>query len=299
MAVYYKWIKGCAPGATLDTKQWTYINWGDKSAFSSSDTNQTEALPKLYARIGKDDASVSTSGSAVALGYILTNNVKGVEVEPLWKFKAQPQFSSGIQIGLSTTGSVTHPTLTSSGSTLLVSSDTIFNSTAVSSVKMLGGLTIDKTITVNSTGDKSIYTKGSVSIDKNLDVKGNMTVTGNMAATGSCTALYFNATSDRRAKENIKPANYSALDLIKKLPIYNYNYKQQPHEHMTGILAQDLLIAQPSDLDLVSNINASGENGDFMSIKNDKLIFILMKAIQEQQEEIENLKDKIEKIKNL
>jgi hypothetical protein len=158
---------------------------------------------------------------------------------------------------------------------------------------MLGGLTTDKTITVNSTGDKSIYTKGSVLIDKNLGVKENI------VATGSCTALYFNATSDRRAKENIKPANYSALDLIKRLPIYNYNYKQQPNEHMTGILAQDLLVAQPSELDLVSNINATGENGDFMSIKNDKLIFILMKAIQEQQEEIENLKDKIEKIKNL
>ena len=293
MAVYYKWIKGCAPGATLDTKQWTYINWGDKSAFSSSDTNQTEALPKLYARIGKNDASVSTSGGAVALGYILTNNVKGVEVETLWKFKEQPQFRNGVQIGLSTTGSVAHPTLTSSGSMLLISSDTTFNSTAAGSVKMLGGLVVDKTITVNNTGNQSIYTKGSVLIDKNLNVKENI------VATGSCTALYFNATSDRRAKENIKPANYSALDLIKKLPIYNYNYKQQPNEHMIGILAQDLLVAQPSELDLVSNINATGENGDFMSIKNDKLIFILMKAIQEQQEEIENLKDKIEKIKNL
>ena len=105
-------------------------------------------------------------------------------------------------------------------------------------------------------------------------------------------ALFFNATSDRRAKENIQLANYSALDLIKKLPIYTYNYKNHK-ENMTGILAQDLLKEQPNELDLVSNIYATGENNDYMSIKQDKLIFVLMKAIQEQQEEIALLKEKI------
>jgi hypothetical protein len=105
-------------------------------------------------------------------------------------------------------------------------------------------------------------------------------------------ALFFNATSDRRAKENIQLANYSALDLIKKLPIYTYNYKNHK-ENMTGILAQDLLKEQPDELDLVSNIYATGENNDYMSIKQDKLIFVLMKAIQEQQEEIALLKEKI------
>ena len=65
---------------------------------------------------------------------------------------------------------------------------------------------------------------------------------------------------------------------------------------MTGILAQDLLKVQPENLDLVSNKNATGIDGDYMSIKNDKLMFVLMKAIQEQQEEIQALK---EEIKNL
>ena len=66
---------------------------------------------------------------------------------------------------------------------------------------------------------------------------------------------------------------------------------------MTGILAQDLLAAQPEGLDLVSNINATGVDGDYMSIKNDKLMFVLMKAIQEQQEQIEALKEEIKKLK--
>ena len=112
-----------------------------------------------------------------------------------------------------------------------------------------------------------------------------------------CEAVYFNATSDIRAKENIKPATYNALELINKLQIYTYNYINKP-ESVTGIIAQELLEAQPKELDLVSNINASGENGDYMSIKNDKLMFVLMKAIQEQQKEIEELRKLVENDKN-
>ena len=63
-------------------------------------------------------------------------------------------------------------------------------------------------------------------------------------------------------------------------------------------MAQELLEAQPKELDLVSNINASGENGDYMSIKNDKLMFVLMKAIQEQQEKIEALEYELQCLKN-
>ena len=53
----------------------------------------------------------------------------------------------------------------------------------------------------------------------------------------------------------------------------------------------------PEELDLVTNINATGENNDYMSIKNDKLMFVLMKAIQEQQKQIEQLKSEIANIK--
>ena len=77
---------------------------------------------------------------------------------------------------------------------------------------------------------------------------------------------------------------------------YLVNYKNS-NETVTVILAQDLLEAQPKELDLVTNINATGENNDYMSIKNDKLMFVLMKAIQEQQEQIEQLKSEIDNIK--
>lgn len=106
-----------------------------------------------------------------------------------------------------------------------------------------------------------------------------------------CRALYFSATSDRRAKENIQPCTISALDFINKIKVFSFNYKTNK-EKTIGIMAQDVLDTDLKDL-LVDNINATGFYGDYMSIKEDKLIFVLLKAIQEQQKEIEDLKAKL------
>ena len=81
--------------------------------------------------------------------------------------------------------------------------------------------------------------------------------------------------------------------MIKNLPVYTFNYKEN-NEPSIGIMAQDLLKFQSEDLDLVVNKDATGKDNDYMSIKEDKLIYILMKAIQEQQSEIEALKSKID-----
>ena len=171
-------------------------------------------------------------------------------------------------------------------STLTVNKTTLLQSTLeVNSTATFNGI-----VSIKDTTPATSATSGA------LKVTGGIGVGGAIYSGSSCTAEYFNATSDKRAKENIRPANYSALELIKKLPVYIYNYKNS-HETVTGILAQDLLEVQPEGLNLVSNINATGKNDDYMSIKNDKLMFVLMKAIQEQQEQIEQLKSEIDNIK--
>lgn len=106
-----------------------------------------------------------------------------------------------------------------------------------------------------------------------------------------CRALYFSATSDKRAKENIEPCTLSALDFINKITVFSFNYKNYK-DRTIGIMAQDVLNTDLKDL-LVDNIDATGLHGDYMSIKEDKLIFVLLKAIQEQQKEIEDLKAKL------
>lgn len=331
MAVFYKWIKGCNAGASTDSGQWTYLKWSN----GYDDTHgSSERLPTLHACNGKQDTL--TGNNVYNLGYILTNSAKGIMIEEDWCFnydtmlffgkqgsyEVEP-YSRKIGVNCFATGnsddgnkfylytnnwtikdsmgydnpnkptkydtimqiygkdrtksdSESHVDFTSlvNMQNLNVSTDTKLNE-----LEVTGTTTLNDKLTINCENEKSIETTGGIYSDK------------------QCEALYFNARSDKRAKENITPATYNALDLIKNLPIYNFNYKSKPEEKVTGILAQDLLEVQPEGLDLVSNVNATGEDGDYMSIKNDKLMFVLMKAIQEQQEQIEKLQTELKQLK--
>lgn len=113
---------------------------------------------------------------------------------------------------------------------------------------------------------------------------------------GYVKAPYFNATSDARAKENIRKADFSALSIVNSLPVYNFNYKDS-NKPSIGIIAQEAAKFNIDDFSLVENIEATGENGDYMSIKESKLIYVLMKAVQEQQEQIEKLQAEIKQLK--
>ena len=305
MAVYYKWIKGCAVNSTLETGLWTYLKWGSGNV-GTSVTN----LPHIYTYKGKQDNPETEND----LGYILTNKATDISLESDWKFNNNHSLSfynnNSIPVEKAKFYSDTNTFYISTQDWIINNSsgsnETIMHYYGGTTKKIeigntnypthvLGTLKVNSTATfqdtiIESTTDATSAATGA------LKVAGGIGVGGAIYSGSSCTAEYFNATSDKRAKENIRPANYSALDLIKKLPVYIYNYKNN-NETVTGILAQDLLEAQPEELNLVSNINATGENNDYMSIKNDKLMFVLMKAIQEQQEQIEQLKSEIANIK--
>lgn len=108
--------------------------------------------------------------------------------------------------------------------------------------------------------------------------------------TGKNSAGYFITTSDRRAKENIQDMNFNALDLVLKTPIYSFDYKETQTPSI-GIIAQDVQDVQIGNFSLVDNKNASGIDFDYMHIHEGKLVYILWKAIQEQQKEIQALKE--------
>jgi len=122
--------------------------------------------------------------------------------------------------------------------------------------------------------------------------------TGYVKAYNYVEGLYFNATSDKRAKTNITRSTFSALGLIKALPIYNFKYKSDGSDSI-GIIAQEALNVSAGDFDLVCNPQASGENGNYMSVKESKLVYIAWKAIQEQQEIIDKQSKEIEELKRL
>jgi hypothetical protein len=115
-------------------------------------------------------------------------------------------------------------------------------------------------------------------------------------------------TSDMRYKTNVKPLNYGLTEIL-KLNTFTYNWKTNkvgktiisPNEQETkiGLSAQELLKVIPEVVNTHSWV-ATNEEGDYTYTKNEKLgvnyselIPILIKAIQEQQQEIELLKNKI------
>lgn len=108
-----------------------------------------------------------------------------------------------------------------------------------------------------------------------------------------CEAVYFNATSDKRAKTNIKPITLSALDYINSIPVYSFDYIQN-NKPSIGIMAQDVLNQPIADFNLVENKDANGD-GDFMSIRESKLVYILWKAVQELSAEVKELKEQLNK----
>ena len=112
------------------------------------------------------------------------------------------------------------------------------------------------------------------------------------------TATSFNATSDKRAKTNIKRLDQEkALDIVNKLPVYSFNYKKDNIPSI-GVLAQEAAVYDGAipNFSLVNNEQATGENGDYQTVKESKLVYILWAAIQEQSRQINQLKSQLKEL---
>lgn len=147
----------------------------------------------------------------------------------------------------------------------------------------LQGNSISGATTITATG--IISTKGVIRA-----YGGNSTDNPGIKATNMIEAPSFNATSDIRAKTAIKPVDFSALSLVSSTPIYSFAYKKDPSTRFIGVLAQDLVDTSIDGFSPVSNKTASGKNDDYMTVKEDKLTYILWKAIQELEEQVKELK---------
>ena len=144
-------------------------------------------------------------------------------------------------------------------------------------------------ITVNpATTFKAKVTATEVNINDNLSVTKELKA-NKAVITGECQAGFFNATSDKRAKENFKLlSTEAALKAVIDTPLYSFDYKSGAHS--IGVLAQDLIHVDMNNFSFVGNQKASGQNGDYMNVHESKLIYLLWAAIQEQQKEIESLR---------
>ena len=131
-----------------------------------------------------------------------------------------------------------------------------------------------------------------------ITVKSNATFEKTITCKDQITAVSFNATSDKRAKTNIKRLDQEkALDIVNKLPVYSFNYKKDNIPSI-GVLAQEAAVYDGAipNFSLVNNEQATGENGDYQTVKESKLVYILWAAIQEQSRQINQLKSQLKEL---
>jgi len=110
---------------------------------------------------------------------------------------------------------------------------------------------------------------------------------GSISYNGSITQ--YNATSEYRLKENLQ--EYNGLEIVKKLNTYNFVWKQSGVKDY-GMMAHELQEILPNYVN--GEKDAIDENGNIIAqgVDYSKLVPILIKAIQEQQVQIDLLKAK-------
>lgn len=128
---------------------------------------------------------------------------------------------------------------------------------------------------------------------RNVEIVGTLTSSNTITTTSYVQASYFNATSDRRAKDFIMPVSNSMLDIVKKIQVYTFNYKSNPSQRNIGLIAQDLKDINIDGFSLVANPDATGKDGDYMAIHESKLVYILLEAVKELSAEVDALKNKL------
>jgi hypothetical protein len=105
----------------------------------------------------------------------------------------------------------------------------------------------------------------------------------------------WQTTSDIRIKQNIRPIN-NALDKICSLNPSHFEFKNKPNKIKTGFIAQEFEQVFPGHVTELENLGEYAEyfeEGEKIKSIDADLIPYLVKAIQEQQAQIEELKAKI------
>lgn len=308
MAIFYNHIKGCGASSTgqANSKKdlWTWIKFADLTGESvNTDLKNSNKSAEYLPSILLDLSNNNTTDSKRDFGKIITSKAINQKIENKFTFEKNIMLKTehGLEWDISGTPSLTCYTNTNRlhmyhPSSIEIQSD---------KVQIFDKVILSDTTTIDAAEKYTVHTEGEVKIDRCLYVGPDSedsfdptTVgTGTIKAQNKCEALYFNATSDRRAKENITPVQFSALATVNSLPIYSFNYLSQPEAVTIGLIAQEAAEYNLDGFNMVDNLEASGRGSDMMQMKESKLIYVLWKAIQELSTEVEELKAEIRNLK--
>ena len=100
----------------------------------------------------------------------------------------------------------------------------------------------------------------------------------------TATGISYGTTSDVRLKENIKPTHYGVSDLM-KIQVRDYNYITDKKTPVTGFIAQQLYEVFP----IAVTVGGKDAKTNPWNVDYGKVTPLLVKAIQDQQKQIEKL----------
>ena len=129
--------------------------------------------------------------------------------------------------------------------------------------------------------DFSVYSSAGAWIWDNLHVSGNV--------------YADNISSDKRIKNNIKDSTVKALDIIKQIKHRQFDKKNDGKHYNIGYIAQEM---EEIDTNFVLISPQTEKNEERYYINELPIIATLSKAIQEQQEIIEQLQIKIKEMED-
>jgi hypothetical protein len=135
-----------------------------------------------------------------------------------------------------------------------------------------------------SAGQAEYITKAKILVDQS----------GNFHADGDVIAYSSTIGSDIKLKKNIKDINYGLKDVL-NIRAVEFDWKEKREgKHDIGFIAQEIEKIIPEVVNEVTTIGEGAEESDTHKVVDyAKLTSVLIKAVQEQQQQINELKEKL------
>lgn len=251
------------------------------SSYALNSTNSQQATSASYAL---------SSSAAVSASYAFTSFNSTTASYALFAANASSGGGGGNISGSGTTGYVAKFTTVSSGIYYVTSSN--FISESVSRVNILTGSTFSSEVAVQgvlnvtglTTGTSAFYTGNVTSsiLYQSSSVGNVLLQNGSGSFTGTVTAPAFYQASLRVLKDNIRPFDEDALDIIKTVDVVKFNYKKHPGFLKIGFIADD------------THEYLSTKEHNVLDVNNS--IGLLLKATQQLIQENFELKARITKL---
>ncbi len=195
--------------------------------------------------------------------------------------------------GISVSGSFPNQTITNTGVTSLVAGTNISVSGATGAVTVSVTGTVSaatnatNTAITDDTSTNSTHFPTFVSASSgNAGQKTSSSKLTFNPSSGLLTSTDYNSSSDKRLKKNIKTVS-NAVETINALRGVTFEWKEGGIKS-AGLIAQEVEKVLPDSVSI-------DDNG-FMGIRYNNLIGILVEAVKEQQNQINSLKQQIEKL---